>query len=477
MKQLLWVFAVIVALWEASELLERFASGGEPEDLVAWRDAAASVREESVAVLVENDRSLSPVDRRRLIAANWELGPRPAAVIASAYIRKESAAALQDAGYAPVKQCGETTVWSHSSAEPLPEAARSPDRSLRADLAATVVIVGFVLMVLALARVRPTLGPKSGLGLMVFVLLSTVTLSHGLTTPNGLGVYVGKAKLFLEAGGIPTGFFTASGYAPYQPAYPPGLTLLALLVGLGGEVAASGIIQLLPSAAIALLFILGVAETKSRLTVLVALLLACSPLTVRLAESFAAEPFVVLALVIGLRRVRIGAIKSGWFIVGCAGWFRPEGLLLAAVYSELRLPALLPGLCWQATVLALRSGLQEYAFGAGPSVRNLALALKALLGCTVTSPFVNGGLFAWLCASRLRRDGVRLVQLAVVLAAGLALLACTVSGYAEWMIGECVPRFVWEATLPLLLLHDNITTTSRFMTQNRLVTNPTHLYN
>lgn len=76
---------------------------------------------------------------------------------------------------------------------------------------------------------------KSNLALFVafavFVLFALLALAHTFTTPYGLAITGGRAKLWYElarnAGGlIRSGFFSCSTWKIFEPAYPPGCTAI-----------------------------------------------------------------------------------------------------------------------------------------------------------------------------------------------------------------------------------------------------------
>ena len=103
---------------------DRYRHGAVPESIAGWRAMAAMVHGEDVGVLCVNAQDLEPMDRSRLITANWELGARPAEAIGidrlagapaclltTTSLKRPVRSALLSASYRPVVSNAFATVW------------------------------------------------------------------------------------------------------------------------------------------------------------------------------------------------------------------------------------------------------------------------------------------------------------------------------------------------------------------------------
>lgn len=179
-----------------------------------------------------------------------------------------------------------------------------------------------------------------------FCFAAFLTLNHTFVAPNGLGVYGGKAKLFLLCGGIPEGFFNNPDYSTYQPAYPPGLTLLTLGAYLISGGCGEWLVQLIPVFGVAVsLWLMMRFATGSRWASLWILASFASKQTLQMATLFYAEPFVALLSILGWMRLReCRDALSGWILLGASGLFKVEGLvLLLAVWVAFGIDSILRG--------------------------------------------------------------------------------------------------------------------------------------
>ena len=173
---------------------------------------------------------------------------------------------------------------------------------------------------------------------VLFALLAFLTLSHTFTSPNGLGVFGGKAKLLYLAGRIPSDFFTDPAWVTLQPAYPPGFALTTLgcygLAGCCGE----WLTQLLPCifSAIICLFICVRFPISAAFWVAVTFLGFQS---LWMSSLYYAEPIMLLLLLIGVDTIlRKSGSVLGWVLVGGCGWMKTEGFLfLPFLWLALRL--------------------------------------------------------------------------------------------------------------------------------------------
>lgn len=481
---------ILLAVFDLKAYLARFDGAVEPEFLAAWRHAAVALKGEPVGVVCEDAASLTSLERSQLIAANWELAPRvatavspqalspasPACLLSATALPSSSRERLAAAGYRARHRNTFVTIWSRTGAPPPSSAARPSPSSvarLRGALAIGVVLALLAVLTCRAAGLGRPAPATTAFALVVFLLASLAAASHGLLAPNGLGVQAGKAKLWYLCGGVPPGFFTDGGYAPYQPSYPPALALLALAVFALSGGCSDGVVQLLVPAALALILVVAVAHARAQLPVVLVLLL--SPFSLKLASAFNAEPFAVLCLVAGLHRATVLKDARGWLVAGCAGLFRHEGLAVAVVFSWLldggsgvsagrrMLTAAAPGLAWQAVVSWCGGGLQDFAFAAGPNAATCALAVKTLAVTAVRGFFDTGGLLLAL-ASALTVTSAAAV--AVLIVVGLLAVGCTTSARAPWLLAETLPRFLWLVALPAAvsrrsLYQTNFTISSR----------------
>lgn len=163
-----------------------------------------------------------------------------------------------------------------------------------------------------------------------FFALSFLALSHTFPTPNGLGVYGGKAKMLYLLRGIPSGFFTASTYSTLQPVYPPGLTSLTL-----GTYAVSGICGEWITQLLSVIFFYGLIRLLlarcSYVNAVWIMLLLSIPEALRMTSCFYAEPLLALFFFTGIEWIdqseAVLIHRFGWILTGACGWIKMEGVL------------------------------------------------------------------------------------------------------------------------------------------------------
>lgn len=389
-----------------------------PEDIAGWRAAARGVPHAASVDVVSDDGELDPVVRYRLISVNWEICPRvarvvtPASVgadylISSAYLRDGQRRLLSEAGYVPQQSNTFAWVWGRRGADPAAVAA---------------------------VPVRAAQCPFGG-----------------LRPPNGLGVYAGKAKLFIRNRGVPEGFWTDPTYAIYQPSYPPGMTVLAVLAFAMTGVADSGLVGCLVPAALLGIFLLLTARARDPLAYALALLYVLCPWALRMGAGFYAEPLAALCLIAGARLLRTGHARLGWWVVGCAALFRHEALLLAGLMwcgddTHSRgsgYAALLPGVAWQMFAWSVGARVYDYDFTSCPNGAHLWEALKATLHLlTAGAGAIGGGLLPLALGKGWRGLRVCLEPL-VFLGACVFLLGFNTSGHFSWIVDGTMPRVAW----------------------------------
>jgi len=316
----------------------------------------------------------------------------------------------------------------------------------------------------AMGNDRDTVTLPVCLALGLFTLLAFLSLSHTFTSPNGLGVFGGKAKLLYLAGGIPAGFFTDDAWAVLQPAYPPGFALVTL--GCYGFAKGCGeyLTQLLPCVFSALACLL-ICTRLSSPTVrqgglrsafcmlwMGAMFLGAQSLWT--ASLYYAEPLMLLLVLLGLDAVlRKPNPVLGWVLVGGAGWVKNEGLLflpllwVALRWAEGRARAPLQGLLlglalpvgWLVWARFHGATLYDYAPMYLPDFRQAGMAAAETLRLAFFEPWRYGFAFPLAClalffpALRTKRG----------LAGFVVLLGYTMATW--WIFGiSRAPDFEWH---------------------------------
>ena len=466
-------------LWRSAET-ERdvLRRGVEPGYVQAWRTAARSAKGHDVGVVCKEAGSLTPLERSCLIAANWELGPRPAVAVsrdgldaapevllAGPSLDEADRVRLASLGYRLLKENVSVSLWSRDG-RPLTPGASEPRTTVR-----EVLALGLVLAVLvwgakragSLSRPSPA---QFVVLLALFGFLCAMALLHPLLPPNGLGVQAGKARLLYEAGCLPAGFAADPRFAPYQPSYPPGVTALVLVFDILAGRAGDWLVQVLP-AAVGTLLAWAVADGSQRRTAwLVAVTVASSPVVVRMVSGFYAEPFAALLLVLGLRRLLSAGDGRGFVVLGLAGLFRHEALIVAAflalavLATERRFSwkglacAVAPGVAWQAVTRLAGAGLYDYAFADLPSGARILEASGTAFRSAVVGCADNGGLLVWgfaaIALAGLRRKlAVGLFAAGLLsAAAGCLMLGFCTSEHFAWIVRLSVPRYLWLSLFP-----------------------------
>lgn len=449
----------------------------------SWREVASGVRARRPALLCRDAAKPAPVERTRLIALNWELAPvcvrawngeggdsLPDAVFVSAWSGEAERDRLASLGFSPVAGNGFAAVWRRASGDGADDAVRAGPRApsvFREGCGVGAVLLAVAVLVWWTVRGarRPVAGAVA-VGLVLFALYAWAALSHRLPAPNGLGVYGGKAKLLLASGGVPDGFWTDPAYGVYQPSYPPGLTLLALAADAVAGGCGDWLVQLLPvgaMTALAVVLLSGTGTWTGRLLVLAVLL---SPVSVRLAAEFHAEPFAALCLVAGGRLLRDRGGRAAWWTMGCAGLFRFEGALWAVLlwtasccsfgrWRDARgalAACLLPCAVWWMVCLCAGWRVPDWDFLDVPSLANVRHAGGLCLrGIVASCP--GFGCAAWALAlaalPSARRPGMPAGVWAPL--SGLAVLCALWGFYAgpdpAWALDMTVPRQVWLAVV------------------------------
>lgn len=312
--------------------------------------------------------------------------------------------------------------------------------------------------------------------LAVFVLVAgTLALSHTFLSPNGLGVYGGKAKLLFLAPGIPAGFFTDPARSTLQPAYPPGFTLLTLgCYGLAGG-CGEYVTQLLPIALAGL--VLYRMTNRNGVVAPCAVWILAAFLTrqpLRMVSQFYAEPMMALLVVVGWEGIRRspGASLFPWLLVGSAGWVKNEGVLfLPALWIGLRATSGARAAPWRGLLAGLVlpvawhvgcrvAGGTLYDFGPlwKPDWTQALAAARLTAAETLGSPwrtaFVFPATLAALALPAIRRHvgaPFRAAALAnaLLLTAFVGIFAISTSEDFAWHVAS-LRRILWTPALLLL---------------------------
>ena len=473
------VLLAVICLWRAAENIWReTVDHVECEGPLDYADLVAGMKGRDLGYVATDVRDLNPTDRERLIHMDWEVSPGKVTPVSSEEVLSWSCPIVgpwgsslgsedryEANGFYTMAYNDSAVLRSRVVLNAEPREDHAPkDRSLSGLLG---VLVTMGLFGFAWCRLRADGRPaKTGiiLGLVVFVLLSSVSLRYGLTAPNGLAVYAGKAKLFLLAHGIPAGFFTDAGYADYQPAYPPGMVLPALISFLVGG-CGNFWLQLFVPFTLSLLFI-ELASGSNPFSVVLALAYVLCPVAQRLAIGYYAEPLCALLLVLGYGNVCRGQRGMGWMIVGCSALIRPEGLLLACVLWLLVsmkdgrwnwrdvAAAVMPGVVWQLLMVATGSGLQGYDFLSIPDGGGVLRAAAEVVHRLVVG--FDGSAIAvcaviMLLGRRMSGRGAAATAFwASVVVLGVVLVGFSTSSHIEWIIEMSFGRYLWLSSAILV---------------------------
>ncbi len=474
---LIAVFAALAAylLYISGEKLVRENLHHEEDrHIPEYANLVVGLRGERVAYVTANPRDIDPLDRDRIIHMAWEVSPGAVVPIGfddvaawrgplvhSAGLTSASVRRYEKSGHEVMAYNEFAVLRSRIEIDAAPREeseVRTPTLRGFAGTAAAILVLG-ALWYLSRGRRLPSAGGAIGAA-AVFVALCSVALRFGLTAPNGLAVYAGKAKLLLLAGGVPDGFWTSQDYAVYQPSYPFGMVLPALLAFFVGGGAETFCLQMFVPFVLSLVF-LEISEGKNPLAFLLGAAYVLCPVAQRLAIGFYAEPLCALVLIMGWKQVRNGNALWGWGMIGAAGLVRHEGLILAAALlavssaanrrfdARALLLALLPGVAWQVFALSVGSHLQGYEFGALPSLERIAEAgyeafRRLISGFELSGIIVLAGL---LFAIRRKWRSMPTAFAAFALAAivAVSMLGFCNSGEFSWIAQTVLGRYLWLA--------------------------------
>ena len=460
---------------------DSLANKSVPEHPLAWAEVASRFQGRRIGVMCNSADAVDSVDRARLIAISWACSPHPPlaidvsdvsgwppVIVSSAFLSASSRRCILDAGYDEVASNEFAIAWTNAGDVPTDTPAKvSPLR----ESVGVVVVLSVMLALWAWWRRSNGAFPSKWTfccAAIVLVVLSILTLTHTLTSPNGLGVYAGKAKLFLMSGGIPRGFFTLPEYAIYQPSYPPGLTLAALCAYVVSLACGDWLVQLIVPFALSLLFLELADFTSSLVALAVALAVVLVPVAIKMAGGFYAEPLAALVLAMGLHRVWRRGDWAGWLMAGASGLFRHECIVLVvALWAAEKLSgagakwrhlavAGVFSFAWESFACLAGARVYDFDFCSWPAGQRIFLALEAAFSWKVVAAVVV------LCAAGGRRCGHVAAAALLFLLASALLAGFSVTPNFEWFLANTVPRVAWLAVVPLAAraIFENMQTTT-----------------
>ncbi len=487
--------------WNMSWLGERGFSGNGPhaDDFRELAERYVPSGESLYYCMASREGALAPVDRDVHLALSWERMPVPvrygsadgygdaSAIVTSRFSCKEFA------GYRAVAENGSARLWLRDDVP----VRRNVSEAREMWKPVVREVFGTVLPCLVMVAAVPVFwkgrrGARFRAGGCVcavafFMLTSVIALTHTLLAPTGLGVHAGKAKLLYAAGGIPAGFFNDAAYSSFQPAYPPGLSLLTFLGYVVCGYCGEWFVQMVAAAAFALALCIGIGEAgDGGWPVQMWVLSMFSGANVlQMATMYYAEGLLLLPLVVGFASLGGNARDlRGWLLLGLAGLVKNEGIVLASAiwlmhvaYDAGRnrisrsenwrtvagrwMPCLLaavgPALAWHLFAHSQGAVFYDYAPLWRPGFARFAEALRRILAAAFLRPWKFG--FAYpaallILASMLgrRRSAAWRVEREALVMAGVAL-ACIpafalVYSYSmapdfEWHIRTSVDRLLW----------------------------------
>lgn len=329
---------------------------------------------------------------------------------------------------------------------------------------------------------------RLGCAVGLFIFLLVCTLSEDLSAPNGLGVYGGKAKLFLLSGTIPSSFWSQPEYAVFQPSYPPLMTLVAyasFLIGGINDVS----LQIILPCFVSFLFLELTRKLPTRgvtrfLVLVFVLGVLLSSQMMRLVLGFYAEILAMLLLIGGWNAVFEGRYNRGLALFGLAALARPEGLILSLVsWICLILTDFIPhhkitqwlysfcwvawpGIIWQVFVWMMGAHLQDYNFLQGFNYDYFVDAQTEIIKTLCCDFSFNGGVFVIpvfifigmgiLCkrrASNLSEESREIfaVGFSCVLSCfiGAVLISFSTHYDRDWLYVMTLPRYAFMSTIPV----------------------------
>lgn len=485
-----WLAAASVAaycLWQGvSAALPYFGSSDALSYLSDWRSAARSAPEGRLALLCSDARGITPIERSRLVAMTWERAPAPIAtvaakddlkevdvVLASRWIPRPAQEWLGEAGFSVSATNEFVGTWSGAGAVGRDAEVGAPRVSRAREILALAVELALMLFAVVLVSPLRNIGKRQiAAATLAAVSMGAVALSHPLLAPNGLGTYGGRARLLYECGGIPSAFLESAGGSVLQPSYPPGLALLAYLhFALSGG-CGDRLVQMIVVFALSLVCLSMTCRAEKWTDAIPAALFCLSPVAVRMAAGFYAEPSAALMLLAGMDRVRRGCMCSGCLVMGFAGLFRPEAGIVAAAFAagacalrgdvREKLSAIALSLAPAVLWIAVRKwlgygGVPDWDFRAAPNLGHVAYAAwceAKALGIFVVPIAAVAFLARPFCKPCLAQDAVSaFVPMLFLLATVPLACAFHTSQHSQWMMDNTIPRLLWYiSAVPLAVL-------------------------
>lgn len=465
-------------LWRACQcILQGAKCRKDADSALDYADIVAGMKGRRLGYVASDALDIDPTDRKRVIYMSWEVSPGTVTPISPGGAASWRGPIVGPAGATPDAEDGyerngffvvarnESAVLRSRvvvDAHPREEHAQRDFSCL--GFVGALASVGLLGMVWYCLHPGKSPSPVSVvLGVAVFVMLSSAALRYGLTSPNGLATYGGKAKLFLLSHGVPHGFFSDPAYAVYQPSYPPGMVLPPLVAfAVGG--CGTAWIQLFVPFVLALLFVELVPKPTLASIALAAAYVLC-PVAQQLAIGFYAEPLCALLMALGCGNLRSGRSSLGWAVVGLAGIVRPEGLLLAMILwmvmslTERRwrwldfVMVFSPGAMWQFMVAIAGARLQGFNFSGRPSLGVIVKAAQVVVGHHALDFEVGGVVWMalmFVLSRSCRRGGAGLLAFAGAVASGIVLVAFTASRHVDWIVETVFDRYLWLSCAVLM---------------------------
>ena len=488
---------------------------------------------ESVCLIIKSENGdPASIERSLHITLSWAMSPKPVEIRSRHDYEKTDASFLvinkysdfKPAGFEKIAEGPGQALWRREGRESGDSAGMGnnrggPPNPFREAAGAVFVCA---LIAFAVRRSKPAPAPEhdfsrqpalfsrlktAWIPCVFFILAAAQALSHTFNAPTGLGVYGGKAKLFFLSGGIPAGFFTNPAYSTMQPAYPPGLTLLTLLSYAVSNSCGEWLTQLIPvfAAAVALWGLChGARAVWAMLWILAAFL---DRQVLIMSAYYYAEPFVALCIVLGWSRISgNGSDWRGWLLLGAAGLFKNEGLVIACAVSAAwicckpggrmgggpggknpRVPLLkicvcviAPTLAWHIACRLAGATLYDYAPVWQPDRAKFATAFAHILKTAFAEPWRYGFAYPlavagllWRCFVRRKSQGASgrfascfapplvapLVAPLICLPAFAYVYSLSLSPDFDWHLGSSAARLLWAPSL--LVLYESLTQSKR----------------
>ena len=479
-------FAVLTLFASANRIYEIFDHAQTPDYAKEYRAIAHDIPFGPVAMLCGHAKDISPIERTKLALLDWEIFPDivlpiddsmlagwTGSVVVSSHISKLKKRYLEESFFVPVAGNGSATIWGRPC-DSIDHRPCRPEVSRLREVGGMFVVLIILVVIWLFARSDGSHFKVSKLfvALFVFFLLSALALLVGFPAPNGFAVYAGKAKLFLAAGGIPQGFWNDPAFAVCQPSYPIGMVIPAIvLYGISGAFGETWI-QVIVPLVLSLLFLEIIGDGRqSLLRTAVALSFVLSPLAIKLAVGYYAEPMAALLIAMGIKALRCKRILRGWALIGMASLFRMECLLvdiaallsIGSIYlgdnrkgfcsmtrwSMSSVVCLLPGVMWNSFCLVQGAHVQGFDFYNMPSLERVALAGKAMLSAIVAIENGIGASFTLLVGAAFCSLGGRILSQRIFivffcsLVVGIVALGFNGSDHFLWILENVAPRYVW----------------------------------